>query len=315
MPPEAPPPGSETPADRAFDQAIGFVIRLQADPLDPDLLAALRDWRQADPLHESAWLEAAEIHGMSGRALGARRGGASRRGFLLGGLALGGATLAGMGPGLVRAARADHRTGTGQIADLTLPQGARLTLGPKSAVALDHDPDLPGIRLLDGLAICSLTGAGGGALFRLRAGALDVTARGEAVLGCSVSGGVARLAVEAGRVEIPQDPGARVLGAGDLLRDGGNGIELRRGALSAGDGIAWRERRLVVDDEAVASVVSEIARWIPGQVILADPWLGAARIGGVFDLSRPLTALGAAVLPHGGQVREIAPYLTLVSRF
>ncbi|MCA0206230.1 MAG: DUF4880 domain-containing protein [Proteobacteria bacterium] len=308
------PPDHGHPADRAFDQAIGFIIRLQADPLDPDLLAALSAWREADPLHDVAWCEAAEIHGMSGRALDPRRGGTSRRGFMVGGLALGGAAVAGLGPGLVRMARADHRTGTGQIADFTLPQGAGLTLGPKSAVAVDDDPGLPGIRLLDGLAICTVSGSED-APFRLRAGTLDVTARGPAVLGCSLSGGVARLTVEAGRVETPRDPGGRMLGAGDLLRDGGDGIELRRAALEAGEGIAWREQRLVVDDEAVAAVVSEIARWIPGQVILADPWLGSARVGGVFDLARPLSAVSAAVLPHGGHVREIAPYLTLVTRF
>lgn len=305
---------SSTDRDRAFDEAIGFVIRIQADPLDPALQAALTAWCQADPLHDAAWREVAEIHGMSGRALSVQRRGASRRAFLMGGLALGGLSAAGFGPGLVRAARADHRTGTAQIADFPLPQGAALTLGPKSAVALDGAEGRAGIRLLDGLAICTLP-ARGDAPFRLRAGAIDLLARGPAVLGCSVSGGMARVAIEAGSAEAFEGPGLGRVGAGDVLRASGDGLELRRGVLATGDGTAWRDQRLVVDDERVAVVVSEIARWIPGQVLIADPGLGSARVGGVFDLSRPIAAVTAAVLPHGGRVREVAPYLTVVTRF
>lgn len=60
--------------------------------------------------------------------------------------------------------------------------------------------------------------------------------------------------------------------------------------------------------------MSRIARWQPGRVVLAARSLADQRISGLFDLSNPIMALEAVVHPYGGKVRQISPYLTVISR-
>lgn len=55
--------------DPLFDEAVGFAVRLHADPWDREALEALRLWRRRGPAHEAAWAEVAEIHGLAGEAL------------------------------------------------------------------------------------------------------------------------------------------------------------------------------------------------------------------------------------------------------
>ncbi len=141
--------------DLLFDEAVGFAVRLHADPWDRTALEALRLWRARSPAHEAAWAEVAEIHGLAGEALkphGERRG-LTRRRALSGGLAAAGATAALVwGPGLIAVAGAGHRTGTAQVERVEAPGGLRIALGPRSALDLEDS----GARLVAGMVWCGI---------------------------------------------------------------------------------------------------------------------------------------------------------------
>lgn len=69
----------------------------------------------------------------------------------------------------------------------------------------------------------------------------------------------------------------------------------------------------MVDRATVAAVVAEIARYRTGAVIVTDDVLAGKEVTGVFDLRDPVRALSTVVRPHEGQVREITPWLVLIS--
>jgi len=299
--------------DRLFEEAIGHVMRLQGDPLNPALLDALQAWRHRSDRHEHVWREVVELHGMAGQVLRRGGGGMTRRHLLGGGaavVALGAA--AGLGPGLIRAARADHRTGPARISEIPLPDGSLLVLGPDSAVTLDPLPAMRGLTLLQGMAVCEVAEQAERP-FHLRMGRLEARAPGPATLSLSGEGREVTLAVEAGTAVV-ESPGAPVrMAAGDWLRHSGRDGDLLRGTAPAGEATAWREHRLVAEDESVAVVIARIGRWIPGEVVMADPRLARARVSGVFHLDRPYEALAAVVYPQGGHVRRLGPFLTVIT--
>jgi transmembrane sensor len=76
---------------------------------------------------------------------------------------------------------------------------------------------------------------------------------------------------------------------------------------------AWREKRLVVENWTVAQVLNEIGRYHRGAIMLRDPALGARRVSGFYDLTRPVEAARAVAGVHGGRLTEVGPWLVLVS--
>ncbi|NDW07619.1 FecR family protein [Jiella pacifica] len=308
--------------DRLFEEAFDLVIRLQSDPANPVAGDLVKRWRARGPEYEAAWAEAAEIHGMAGKVLEDRRGagpkeGISRRGFVLGGAGIAAALGAGalFGPGLVLRARADHITSTGEIRDIALSDGTKISLGPDSAMRSEISPAMRRVELLAGMAFFDVA-ASPDRPFQAVAGNLTATALRTAF---DVSRDADRLAlsVQRGSVEarMPDSPlafGER-LSAGDWLSLDGPGGALERGRRDPSQIASWREGVIVAERETVASLVARIARWQPGRVLIADPALGARQTSGVFDLANPIAAFEAVVQPHGGKVRQISRWLTVIS--
>ncbi len=298
--------------DRLFDEAVGFAVRLHADPWDEAALEALRLWRARSPAHEAAWTEVAEIHGLAGEALrprGAQRS-LTRRRALLGGLAGASAAAAYVwAPGLIDLARADHRTPTARIERLETPEGLRIALGPQSALRLEDS----GARLLSGMAWCVVPPRSEQP-FRLRIGAAELSSFGGAFC-LSAEAGLISAAAESGEAEIRFGGGALIpLQAGERLSLGTEGGSPARGKSSPGAASAWLEGRLIVEAESLAVAAERLARWLPERVLLLDSALGARRVSGVFDLAEPRRALRTAVQAQGGRLRRVTPLVTLILR-
>jgi transmembrane sensor len=103
------------------------------------------------------------------------------------------------------------------------------------------------------------------------------------------------------------------LGPGDQLT-----IERRSGAMQQTrippeEVASWRDYRLFVEGASVAEVVEELRRYRSGWIVFADSKLAHRQVTGLYDLRDPDRALRALIGPFGGQVREIAPLLTVVS--
>lgn len=309
-------------ADRLLDEAIDLIIRLQNAPGNAVTTEMIGRWRARSPEHERAWLKVAEAHGMSGQVLTGKRKaerrdklGLTRRNLMLGGTI--GILAAGAGayviPRIILHARADHVTAKGEIRRIELADGSIAMLGPDSALALAYTERRRGIDLLQGMAFFEVA-EDSRRPFQARCGELSATAIGTA-FDMSSDAGRLSLSVQHGVVEARASvPGARLV-AGDWITFDPDSESIERGTRPLDQIATWRDNLITAEGETVAALVARIARWCPGNVVIADPSIGRQKVSGIFDLKDPKLALAAVVHPAGGTVRQVSPLLTVISPF
>jgi transmembrane sensor len=310
--------------DRLTDEAIDLVIRLQNDPENLVAIEMVRAWRARGPEHERIWARVAKVHGAAGKILTDRRRakrreslGLTRRNFVIGGAIGLGAIGAGYSllPDILIRSRADHITGKGEIRRVSLPDGSVATLGPDSAIAVDFAAQRRRIELLAGMSFFDVASEPQRP-FSVQTAELTVTALGTA-FDVSSDAGILSVAVDHGVVETraPSSPlatGAR-LQAGEWVTFDRSTHAVERGSREASQIASWRDNFIIAEKEAVSALVARIGRWIPGRIVMADPFIGAQRVSGIFDLNDPKRALEAVVHPAGARVRQVSTFLTVIS--
>lgn len=315
---------AQTEDRRLFREAADLAIRLQNDPANPVSIDMVRTWVARSPRHEAAWARVAAIHGMTGKILSRQRAaaeggvaGMSRRTLVIGGLIGAGVAAAGSltVPGALLRARADHMTSTAEIRRITLSDGSEITLGPDSAVAIDFTDARRTIGLLAGMAYFDVA-RDASRPFSVLSGDLTATALGTA-FDVSNDAGFVSVSVDHGAVEARAADSefrlAERLNPGDWITFDNSSHTIARGTREASQIAAWREGMIVAERETVSAMVAKIARWQRGSVVMADPSLGSRVVSGVFDLADPLGALEAVVRPFGAKVRNITPFMTVIS--
>ncbi|TCK30881.1 FecR family protein [Ancylobacter aquaticus] len=219
-------------------------------------------------------------------------------------------------PALVLLMEADYRTGTGARQTLALEDGSRIELGAESAVAVDVTGATRIVRLLAGEAFFDVR-SDPSRPFIVDAGGVDVTVLGTRFnvrltstdAGVELADGAVGLTYPGhGTAQTRLVPGQSAL------------VDLRTGTLVTGeiavDDIAvWREGRLFVQDATIAAVVEQLQRYHRAWITVPDSALAQQRVTGLYDLTDPDRALRALVEPHGGRMREISPYMRVLSRF
>ncbi len=315
-----------TDEDRLFEEAVDILIRIKSDPDNPVALEIATRWLARSPQHREIWEEALEIHGMTGKILTDKRRAErkaafsmSRRSLVIGGM-LGGGTLLAAGysaPSLILQAQADVLTSTAEIKRVELSDGSVATLGPDSAIAVEIGSVRRDIELIQGMAFFEVARDSSRPL-AVRMGSMVTTALGTA-FDVSDDGGFLNLSVSHGTVQADLPPAfarpAMTLQAGDWLSLSTADGAVSTGTRDVGQIASWRNGMIVVEKERIATVVARVARWKRGRVLIADPNLGNRPVSGVYDLSDPGLALEAVVQPYGGKVRELTPYLTVISAF
>jgi len=310
--------------DRLLDEAIDLVIRLQNDPGNPVALEMIRVWRARGPDHEKMWTRVSDARGMTGKILTDRQRaerrknlGLTRRNLMIGGAVGLGAVAAGslVIPDAVILARADHITDKSEIRRVNLPDGSVATLGPDSAIALGYEPNRRQVGLLKGMAYFEVE-KDTQRPFMVQAGELTATALGTA-FDISNDAGIFMVSVDHGLVEARASgsalPLSRGLGAGDWMAFNQASRSVDRGKREAGQIAAWRDKLIVAEREPISALVARIGRWVPGRIVVADPFVGSQKVSGLFDLNDPLRALEAVVHPAGGRVRQVSSFLTVIS--
>ncbi|MND61071.1 fec operon regulator FecR [compost metagenome] len=307
-------------SEKLFEEALDLVIRIQDDPDNPVAHDLVSRWRARSPEHETAWREAMEIYGMAGKVMQDQRRAVrpkmTRRSILTGGAAGLAVVASGalFGPQLILQAQADYMTASAQLQDVSLSDGSKVTLGPDSAIRLTFDANARHVELLAGMAFFDVK-PDPDRPFSVETGNLVATALGTA-FDVSSDAGYLTVSVDHGLVAV-RPTGARdtltPLGEGDWLTFNEGNHDFERGNRDASQIAAWRQGIIVAERDTIASVVARIARWQQGRVLLAQPGFGAQRISGVFDLKNPVSALEAVVEPYGGKVRQISPWLTVIS--
>lgn len=317
---------SETTPDQArlLDEAIDLMIRLHNDPENPVSIEMVRTWRARGPHHEAAWARVFKAHGASGKILAHQKReerreslGLTRRNFMIGGFLAAGAGGLGYayGPDVLLRSRADHMTAKAEIRRITLTDGSAVTLGPDSAITVDFNESRRDVNLLAGMGFFEVA-SDTSRPFSVLTGPLRATALGTA-FDVSNDAGIVTVSVDHGLVETQAPDSA--IAAGEQLGQGQRIIfdpsldRIDRDSREASQVASWRDDLIIAEKETVSALVARIGRWIPGRIVMADPFIGSQRVSGIFDLRNPVRALEAVVHPAGGHVRQVSSFMTVIS--
>jgi transmembrane sensor len=307
--------------DDLWNEAMALLLRWQAAPSDAGLRAEIVAFCAQSDAHHAAWNGAKRLYRLTGEATGAetpeekrKKSHAITRRKVLAGV---GAVVAGAavleGPGLWRRWHADIVSGIGQIDERRLPDGSRITLGPDSAVQIAFSPKARLVNLIEGMALFDVA-EDGSRPFQARTGDLIATAGTNMSFELRQNGGRSLVGIDKGRVLVDvAGASGSVLADGDWLVTERGADGSRTGRREADQVAAWRHHLLVAEQDRIGALVAEIARWQSARVVIAQTNLAASRVSGLYDLRDPRAALEAVVEPYGGHVRQITPWLLVLS--
>ena len=315
---------------RASREATDWLILLQEAPEDPETRRRFEAWLNASPVHEASWAATQR----TADALAAARPGRwtpvdacqsrhpssagqavapPRRFWRLPATAAAGLAIL-FAFGSVQYMRADYVTGTAEISVVDLADGSRVSLAPDSAIAIDFGPDTRRVRLLAGEAFFQVA-ADPDRSFRVEVRDLAAIVLGTAFnvrreddgATVALAEGLLRVVHERARL-----PVSETLAPGDVVRVGSAG-EIVRGDRAPDAIAAWRAGRLIAQDETVEAVVDRLRRHYRGIIFLMDRDLAGRSVTGVYNLADPLAALRAIGTSHGANVRQITPWIVVIS--
>ena len=224
-----------------------------------------------------------------------------------------------LSPSLLLRMQADHASPVGEMRTGELDDGTQVQLDSGSAIAVDYAADRRSVELLAGQAFFSVR-QDRRRPFSVKADDVGVTVTGTEFEVRLMPGDVS-LAVAEGeiRVSYPRERqgdgqiGAAELVAGQGLRIGMPGGTAERKSVRLRSIAAWRRGRLLIERATIGELIEELRRYRSGTIVITDDALAARQVTGVFDLTDPVRALETVVGPHAGRVREITPWLVVVS--
>lgn len=292
------------------EEAAGWLLRLNAAPDDVATFEAFEDWRDASPEHRAAfdavqdsWAlfgdQAAapellalrrDALGRTGRGLGRRPGlDLGRRGFAAGLVALALAPLAvhgwrRLGPD----GRQTLRTAVGEQRTVTLSDGSRVSLDANTLVKVAYSPALRLAEVVEGRAHFEVAKDKARPM-RVRAGRRTVTALGTAFTVEHEGERVVVTLVE-GRVAVTETaqargvaPSAKELVPQQQLVFAANAAPRVREAIDVERAMAWREGKLVFDDESLADAAARVNNYSRVKIVIEDAPARALKVSGIFN--------------------------------
>lgn len=316
---------SKPARDSNIDEALDWLLRLQAFPADENLRAEAEAWRTLTPQHARAWkraeraweyaagnrAECAEAPPLASEIASARISLGFRGRVAASLLGLGLVVLAGV---VFWGTRADYQTATAELRAVTLEDGTRIDLAATSAMDVAFAQSRRSVTLWNGEAFFAVT-RDAGRPFVVKAGDLSINVIGTA-FNVRLSPDLATVTVTEGIVEARyagQQVGTVMLTAGDQVEISRSSGSIRQTKVAAEDVAPWRTGQLVVHGVPLSEVVADIRRYSGKWIVIEDARLGSQQVTGVYDLREPDKALRVLVGPFGGTVREITPFLRLLS--
>jgi transmembrane sensor len=317
---------SETAKARASQEATDWFILLQEEPDDADLRRRFEAWLAADPLHGSAWSVTRHTSALMAQVPPLRaddrrpavvrvRATASRRPAARWLMAAGTMAIAAcVGvlalPVLLLNLQADHVTGAGEVRTVPLADGSTLVLAAESAVEVTYSGTERRINLLAGEAFFTVN-PDPARPFRVIANGIETTDLGTAFDVRRNDVG-ATIAVETGSVRVDYRSVSETLVAGqEILVDWAGGAT--RGEQAATQTAAWRRKQLIAQDRPMAEVIDRLRPYFNGRIVVIDADLARRRVTGVYNLAEPANALRGIAEARGAAVREVTPWLLVVT--
>ncbi len=309
------------------EQAVDWLMQLQASPKDTAIVEACALWRASDARHELAFAKASRVFSDTRFLLlqdtdfartAARKPRypvrAALSSMLLFG-ALAGGFIAYDGPMRLRA---DAMSASNEMPIIKLEDGSTVQLNAGSAIAFGITDSERQVQLLRGEAYF-IVAPDPQRPFTVKAANGEVTALGtEFDVKLKDSG--ADVVVTEHAVQVQTSATSSALNPLDMLQleqghsvfyDNKNGI----GQVAMIDpelAASWRRGRLVFENQPLEHVVEDIARHLPGRVMIASSDLAERRITGTFDLSAPSTALDDFITAFDLKVVRVGSLLTVL---
>lgn len=338
----------ESTEDPVTEQAAAWLLRLRSAPDDPGLRAEFEAWLSEDARHAEAWETAQQVWSLAA-AVGpadhrptadraacpqGRRQVASpsvernRCPARLWGFGLAAAASICLAvvllPSLMLQMQADYGSAVGEVRTIELTDGTQVQLDSGSAIAVDYTADRRAVNLLAGQAFFSVQ-PDRQRPFSVKADSLDVTVTGTAFevrlaprdVSLAVAEGSVRVTYpqdgrqDAPGNEAPKDAADLVAGQGLRMQSSDGAVE--RFPVQLRSIAPWRRGRLLIERATIGDLIEELRRYRSGTIVITDDHLAAQQVTGVFDLADPVRALETVVEPHAGRVREITPWLVVVS--
>lgn len=309
--------------DRVLQAAMDWLLRVQEAPGDPLLRRQVEAWRAADPEHAAAWARAEQAWGLVAEVPptrvadwpAARRPARRAHGWRLGlaGLALAACLMLLFVPVLMND-WADHATAVAETRSITLQDGSRVSLGPRSAIDTDFAAGDRKVTLLAGEAFFEVT-PDSRRPFVVMAGGVAVTVVGTA-FDVRLSRASVSVAVQHGFVDVRSGPNSSAsglrIGTGEKVKVDRATRRLEQGTIDPLEVASWREGRMFVNGATVGEVVEDLQRYRSGWIVVPDQRLASQRITGLFDLDDSDRALTALVEPFNGRVQSVTPLLQIL---
>jgi transmembrane sensor len=304
--------------DKARTEATRWLILLQEQPDDRALDAAFRAWLAASPDNPAAWAETRALGDLIAhspprhRDQWMQRPGRRPRAMIAAAtaLAIAAAIVIALMPNLLLRVTADYATGTAQLRAVALPDGSVAQLAPDSAIDVHYTDGGRDIRLLAGAAFFEVE-RDAARPFTVFADDVETTVLGTA-FDVRLADDGATVAVQRGAVRVERAGLSGQLGPGDWIR--ATASTMARGKAPPDEAGAWVRGELVARDQPVAEVVDELRAYFHGMILVTDDALAAQRVTGLYDLGDPAQTLRAIAMTHGASVRQISPWLLVLSK-
>jgi transmembrane sensor len=294
-------------------EAIAWWVKCDAGPLLHSDRAAFEAWLTEDPSHRAALDEVEALCGQV-RALapeqpGARKGKSQARRLVVAGLAAAAIALIFSFDELSLLWRADFRTGSGEVRQVSLADGSRVELAPGTAIAVDFSGGRRHLTLFEGEAFFEPV-PDAARPFVVAAAGGTVTALGTA-FDIALEDAQAIVTVTQHRVAIANRGETRTLSEGQQSLYG-PGLPITPPAkINARDTTAWRRGKLVFVNERLADVITILARYHHGYLGV----LGNARelrVTGVFEVADPIGVTRSIESALGIHATRLTDYVVIL---
>ncbi|CAD6876358.1 FecR family protein [Methylomonas fluvii] len=302
------------------DQALAWFARLQDNKSGAADQAEFACWLAADPTHQTAydkvvqlWQSPALNVALSQYASIPLRPPAQRKSTIRRWAAAASITLVSSwflaSTDWLQRWQADITTATGEQRRVILADGSALVLNTDSAVKLDYAGPQRGVTLLSGEAY-----------FEVQADKdrpfIVTTKQGTVrVVGTRFSvktGDTTQVNVESGLVICSAEQGQnRQLSVGQHTEIDTHSVA-EISTIDTGKTFAWLKGRLIFQDQTLADVISELDRYHPGAIAIADAKLGQTRITGNYKLEDTTALIRTLADIAGAKTINISPYLTVL---
>jgi transmembrane sensor len=183
-----------------------------------------------------------------------------------------------------------YSTGVGEIRRVPLPDGSIVELNTRSEIRIDFAANRRDIHLAQGEAFFDVA-KDPARPFRVLSDAAQIRAIGTRFSVHRKTGHTVVTVVE-GRVAASKDNETLELAAGhraviDVATATKPALPAQPELVDASRLTAWRQHRLIFDNQPLSEVVAEFNRYNRQQLVIEDAALGAQGISGVFDPDKP----------------------------